>query len=291
MADFITGKIHWFDGDHERLFLLGLAIVAFALITAFGAALRYSLQRRRTVPLLRNPMISAMSASEMLDAQPAGPTTAREGRSRLHRRASIVHRRFRKSRRIKDNLLFLSSFAAAPLKVGSVTPSSRALGRAMAAALPDDYSVCVELGGGTGSLTSALLAAGVPSQRLIVIERDHKLVEHLRKRFPKVQVVEGDAQHLRRILAEAGIDHVDAVVSGLPLRNLPGSVRRNIATEVFSALGKGGAFIQFTYWGEPPVPGDIVRRYDVGAEMTSRVWRNMPPANVWRYERRAELAD
>jgi phosphatidylethanolamine/phosphatidyl-N-methylethanolamine N-methyltransferase len=288
VADFVTGNSHWLDGDPERLALLGLMIVAFALATAFGATRRYSLLRRRMAPIAHEGALSSMSTSESLDSEAQVRDERRDERSKLHRKASIVSRRFRKSRRIKDNLLFLSSFAAAPLKVGSVTPSSRALGRAMAAALPDEYSVCVELGGGTGSLTSALLAAGVPSQRLIVIERDHKLVTHLRKRFPKVQVVEGDAQHLRRILAEAGVDHVDAVISGLPLRSLPGSVRRNIMSEVFSALGKGGVLVQFTYWGEPPVPDDIVRRNGVDGEMIKRVWRNMPPANVWRYERQTD---
>lgn len=287
MADLITGKIHWLDGDHHRLALLGLAIVAFALITAFGAAVRYSLHKRKPAPLAVKQLVPAILASQSV-GNGAGGVQSREGRSRLQRRASIAGRRIRKSRRIRDNLLFLSSFAAAPLKVGSITPSGRALGRAMAAALPEEYSVCVELGGGTGSLTSALLAAGVPSQRLIVIERDHKLAAHLRKRFPKVQVVEGDAQLLRHILTEAGVSHVDAVISGLPLRSLPGSVTRNIVTEVFSVLGKGGILVQFTYLGAPPVPDDIVRRHGVQGEMIGRVWRNVPPANVWRYECRSD---
>ena len=291
MADFITGKIHWFDGHPERLALLGLALVAVVLASAFGAAVRYSVQRRRMVTLERHNTVSPMSASQSLEGEVEDIQARSNGRSKLHRKASIASRRFRKSRRIRDNLLFLSSFAAAPLKVGSITPSGRALGRVMAAALPQEYSVCVELGGGTGSLTSALLAAGVPSQHLIVIERDHKLVEHLRKRFPKVQVVEGDAQHLRRILAEAGVDHVDAVISGLPLRSLPGSVTRNIMNEVFSALGDNGVLVQFTYWGEPPVPDDVSCRHGVVGEMIKRVWRNMPPANVWRYERRANSGD
>lgn len=280
----------WFDGDPNRLALIGLAIVAFALVTAFGAAVRYSLSRHTRKPALAeaDDRMSLASASEALEVEvDADEDGHREAKSRIHRQASIVGRRFRKSRRIKDNLLFFSSFAKAPRKVGSITPSSRGLGRAMAAELPDEYSVCVELGGGTGSLTSAILAAGVPSEKLIVVERDPRLVAHLRKRFPKVAVVEGDAQHLRRILADAGVDHVDAVISGLPLRNLPGSVRRNILAEVFAALGLGGVFVQFTYWGKPPVPAEIAQRFNVGSKMTRRVWRNMPPANVWRYQRRA----
>jgi phosphatidylethanolamine/phosphatidyl-N-methylethanolamine N-methyltransferase len=284
VANFI-GNIDWFDGDPTSLALIALAIVAFSLITAFAAAIGLR-QARKPAMVAAGDWMPVASISEALD-EDDDEAADRESKSRLQRRASIVGRRFRKSRRIRDNLLFFTSFAKAPRKVGSITPSSRGLGRAMAAELPDEYSVCVELGGGTGSLTSAILAAGVPSEKLIVVERDPRLAAHLRKRFPKVAVVEGDAQHLRRILADVGVDHVDAVVSGLPLRNLPGAVRRNIAAEVFAALGLGGVFVQFTYWGEPPVPADVAQRFKVGSKMTRRVWRNMPPANVWRYQRQA----
>lgn len=287
MAEIIR-LLDWAEGDHEQLALFGLALVAFALITAFAAALRYSLMRMSRKPVLATDRSrqAALSSSESLDVD-----TQREPRSRLQRRASIMGRRFRKSRRIRDNLLFLSSFAMAPMKVGSVAPSSRGLGRAMAAELPREYEVCVELGGGTGSLTRAILAAGVPSHKLVVIERDARLASHLRKRFPKVKIIRGDAQNLRVLLAREGIDHADAIISGLPLRNLPGAVRRNIATEVFGALAMGGIYVQFTYWGEPPVPEEVAVRYGVGNRMTRRVWRNMPPANVWRYERRPPTVD
>lgn len=285
MANIIK-NLGWFHVDHTSLALAASAILAFVLIAAFAAAIGLRQTRKPALALARNPMQGTSAAETLeLDGQEA---EQRESKSRLHRRASIIGRRFRKSRRIRDNLLFFSSFAKAPRNVGSITPSGRGLGRAMAAELPGEYSVCVELGGGTGSLTSAILAAGVPSDKLIVVERDPRLAAHLRKRFGKVKVVEGDAQHLRRILADAGVDHVDAVVSGLPLRNLPGAVRLNIANEVFAALEPGGVFVQFTYWGEPPVPAEVVQRCSTGGRMTRRVWRNMPPANVWRYERRAD---
>ena len=286
----IFENIDWFHGEPTSLALVAVTIVTFAMITAFAAAM--GLRQSRKPALLthhdrkRDGRMMSTSASEALDTS-GEETVEQDSKTKLHRRAAILGRRFRKGRLIHDNLLFLSSFASAPTKVGAITPSSRDLGRAMAAELPEEYSVCVELGGGTGSLTSALLSAGVPRDKLIVIERDPRLVAHLRKRFSKVTIVEGDAQNLRRILAEAGIDHVDAVISGLPLRNLPDAVRHNIATEVFAALGLGGVFVQFTYWGKPPVPGEVARRYGVGSEKTRRVWRNMPPANVWRYQRQA----
>jgi phosphatidylethanolamine/phosphatidyl-N-methylethanolamine N-methyltransferase len=281
VADFIR-NLDWFHGDPDRLALFALAAVALVLITAFAAAVRHSMHRDERKPVfVRAKPHRAPTAST---GAPGRGSESREIRSKLHRRATIIGKRFRRSRRIRDNLLFISSFAAAPRKVGSITPSGRGLGRAMAAELPDEYEVCVELGGGTGSLTSAILSAGVPSHKLIVIERDPRLAARLRKRFPKVTVVEGDAQNLRQILGEIGVNHVDAVFSGLPLRSLPEPVRRNIATEAFAALSRGGVFVQFTYWGEPPLPESVVRDYGVDGRMTQRVWQNMPPANVWRYE-------
>lgn len=279
----IINNLDWFNGEPASLALLAMVIVTFTLITAFAAALGLH-QARKPVLATADAGVTAILASEALDED---DSSQRDSKSRLHRRASIAGRRLRKGRRIRDNLLFISSFARNPKKVGSVTPSSRRLGRAMAAELPDEYSVCVELGGGTGSLTSAILAAGVPSHKLIVIERDPALAAHLRKRFPKVMIVEGDAQQMRQRLADVGIDHVDAVISGLPLRNLPEKVRHDITTEVFAALGLGGVYVQFTYWGEPPVPIEVARRYGIGGKKTRRVWRNFPPANVWRYERQA----
>ena len=285
VADFL-GYMDWFDGESHRLAFLGLAVVVFALITAFGAAIRYKMSRqsRRLTMISATGAVMSVSASETMEPD-GDDISSRDAKSKLRRRASILGKRWRKSQYIRDNLLFISSFAKAPRNVGSITPSGRRLGQAMAAELPDQYSICVELGGGTGSLTCAVLAAGVPSDKLIVIERDPRLVARLRKRFPKVTVVEGDAQDLRRILADAGVDHVDAVISGLPLRSLPGDIRRNIVAEVFSALGPGGVFVQFTYWGEPPIPEGIVRQYGIASNMARRVWRNIPPANVWRYER------
>lgn len=283
MADFIR-NLDWFHGDPDRFALLVLVAVALAMITAFVAAVRHSTHRDQRKPIFvkakanRVPPASRDTAGRNHGSEP------RENRTKLHRRASIIGKRFRRSRRIRDNLLFISSFAKAPRKVGSIAPSGRGLGRAMAAELPTEYNICVELGGGTGSLTSAILSAGLPSHKLIVIERDPRLAARLRKRFPKVTVVEGDAQNLRQILGEIGVERVDAIFSGLPLRSLPEPVRRNIATEAFATLSPGGVFVQFTYWGEPPLPESVVRDYGVGGRMTRRVWQNMPPANVWRYE-------
>jgi len=283
----------WLNNEPSAIIILATALVACALLTAFAAAVRLSRiqENKRLAPAFRGDRkspsysMAAPGAIETQDAPPQAPDGRRAG---VKRRVSLIRRRLRRNRAIRDNLLFLSRFASAPLKVGSVTPSSQRLGRAMAAQLPERYELCVELGGGTGSLTRALLAAGMPRDKLIVIERDPHLAAHLRKRFPGVRVLQGDAQALTGLLRAEGIEKVDAVLSSLPLRSLPRRVRKAIVAESFAALGEGGIYIQYTYGLTPPVPEDVVRNLSIGGEPQTRVWRNIPPAAVWRYGRAGE---
>jgi phospholipid N-methyltransferase len=144
----------------------------------------------------------------------------------------------------------------------------------------------VELGGGTGAVTEALLARGIPPERLVVIERAPTLAAVLRARFPRVQVVEGDAMHLTDLLR--GEEGIAAVVSGLPLRSLPPRVVAIIIRQVSEVLKPGGLFVQFTYHLRPQ--RSLSQRF---AAVSSRlVWGNLPPARVWAFvnRRRAEAA-
>lgn len=229
-----------------------------------------------------NHSVSATDSEGSCEAPSGRPAGSRK---RLRRKVSVLGRRFRRSRKIRDNLLFLSRLFTAPRQIGAVAPSSRSLGRAMAAELPDDYEYCVELGGGTGSLTRALLSAGVPRGRLIVVERDPRLAAHLRKRFRGVRVIRGEAQNLTRLLASEGIGAVDAIVSGLPLRSLPRRICDTIAQESFAALRAGGVYIQFTYLLQPPFTPAVAAQLSIDGAVQDRVWRNLPPAFVWCYQR------
>ncbi|MGH6948815.1 MAG: class I SAM-dependent methyltransferase, partial [Kiloniellales bacterium] len=92
-----------------------------------------------------------------------------------------------------------------PGRLGAAVPSGRSLAQAMAAEVdPGRAGLVVELGGGTGSVTAALLAAGVPANDLIVVEREAALAASLRRRFPNVAVIRGDARRLRALLARKG---------------------------------------------------------------------------------------
>jgi phospholipid N-methyltransferase len=54
----------------------------------------------------------------------------------------------------------------------------------------------LELGAGTGGLTTSLLDAGCPIERLVVLECEPSLVAVLRRRFTGIRTIVGDATEL-----------------------------------------------------------------------------------------------
>jgi phosphatidylethanolamine/phosphatidyl-N-methylethanolamine N-methyltransferase len=169
-----------------------------------------------------------------------------------------------------------------PRRIGAVAVSSPELAAAMARQVPRGPGYVVELGGGTGSVTKALLKAGTPRDRLVVLERDPTLHKLLQERYPGVRVVLGDAAKLQSVLKREGIDHVKAVVSSLPLISMKRSVQNRITAQIFSVLGPGAPLIQFTYSLFSPIPR---RRFGVHGEVEDRVLQNLPPASVWVYRK------
>lgn len=184
--------------------------------------------------------------------------------------------------------LFLARWLKAPQRIGALAPSSQYLARAMARQIdPRRDRIVVELGGGTGSITRALLETGLAHDRLIVVERDAALHAHLRARFPDLRILRGDATQLVTLLRAHGITRVDTIVSSLPLLSMPKRSRQKIVDQSFALLGERGALVQYTYGVASPLPG---RDYGVAGQVRARVWRNFPPATVWRFQRAADVA-
>jgi phosphatidylethanolamine/phosphatidyl-N-methylethanolamine N-methyltransferase len=169
-----------------------------------------------------------------------------------------------------------------PRKIGAVAVSSAELAAAMARQVPRGPGYVVELGGGTGSVTKALLKAGIPPEKLIVVERDPTLHKLLQERYPGVKVLLGDAARLQPLLKREGIDHVRAIVSSLPLVSMKRTLQDRITAQVFNVLEPGAPLIQFTYSLFSPIPR---RRFGVHGEVGDRVLQNLPPASVWVYRK------
>jgi phosphatidylethanolamine/phosphatidyl-N-methylethanolamine N-methyltransferase len=190
---------------------------------------------------------------------------------------------------LPDELAFFSLWLRRPRRLGAVVPSGRALADAMAGqidvAAPGEV---VELGGGTGSVTRAILDAGVAPKDLIVVERETALCRTIAARFPGVRVAHGDARDLRRLLEAVGAARIKTVISSLPLLAMERDDCRRILESAFAVLDKRGDFVQFTYGPASPVSGRTRATLGVIGERTDWVLRNLPPAAVWRYRRAAD---
>lgn len=206
----------------------------------------------------------------------------RDGRERREREGG---RSGRLKSRLLDGGMLWAAWLRAPRRVGAVLPSSVPLAAAMAAQVPPGPGLIVELGGGTGSITEGLLAAGIAAAGLIVVERDPLLARRLRQRFPDAQVLCGDACRLPELLAAQGITGpVKAVVSSLPMLAMTPPQRARLMRGVGRVLQPGGTMVQYTYGIRCPVPERTLVRSRVQAQRAARVWRNVPPAFVWRFE-------
>ncbi|MFZ5792327.1 MAG: class I SAM-dependent methyltransferase [Pseudomonadota bacterium] len=183
-------------------------------------------------------------------------------------------------------LTWLKIWIRDPLGLGAIAPSSPDLARAIARLVPTDgQGPVVELGGGTGVVTRALIEAGVAPADLVVIERDPTLYALLKAQFPQVRVILGDATELTRLLAPLGLPPARAVVSGLPLLSMSKTAQRRIVEEAFAVMAKGGPLIQFTYSLFSPIER---KRMGVAGRLAQRVFANLPPASVWQYWRLSE---
>ena len=188
---------------------------------------------------------------------------------------------------MSDTLTFFRAWLRAPRSIGALAPSGSSLARLMTTHVNHLDGPIIELGPGTGVFTRALLARGVPTHRLALIEADPVFASALAQRYPGTHVLSMDAAHLGDALPIFGEERASAVVSGLPLLSMPASQVSAIIQGVFDRqLHADGAFYQFTYGPRCPLPRHLLERLDLEAVRIGSVLFNLPPAVVYRIGRR-----
>lgn len=194
-------------------------------------------------------------------------------------------------RAIGEHLMFLGKFLRNPRNVGSVIPSSRALAREMARAVPvDPHAVVVELGPGTGALTRQVVEVLAPGERFLAIDIDPEFCDNLRRRWPGIDCECGSAADLPQMLAARHWNGVNHVLSGLPFASLPAAISRAILAAVGESLVPGGTFTTFQYVHAYATPPAVKFRQQMAAgfgPIVSRqvVIRNFPPAYVMTWKK------
>jgi phosphatidylethanolamine/phosphatidyl-N-methylethanolamine N-methyltransferase len=182
-----------------------------------------------------------------------------------------------------DELRFFKGWIDKPKAVGSIIPTSSITARRMASVVDLGSGLPVlEVGPGTGVITRAILARGVAPKNLYAVEYSSDFVRHLRRNFPGVNVIEGDAFDLDATLGEDAPKRFDSVISGVPLLNFPVQQRVAYIEGLLDRIPEGRPIIQLTYGPKSPVPPGLgnysVKHFDF-------VIRNIPPTQLWVYRR------
>ncbi len=189
---------------------------------------------------------------------------------------------------MRDHVQFLGAFVKRPLDTGAVAPSSARLAAAMAETMGlAEAHVVVELGPGTGAFTRVIQNHLRPDAHLLCLEINPELASALADRFPRAQVVNDSAENMGQHIQALGRSSADCVISGLPWAAFSRERQRKLLSAVVAVLRPGGRFATFAYIHAAWLPpGRRFRRLlestfpDV---TTSRVvWRNLPPAFVYR---------
>jgi phosphatidylethanolamine/phosphatidyl-N-methylethanolamine N-methyltransferase len=182
---------------------------------------------------------------------------------------------------------FLAAALRNPGQFGALAPSSPSLAAVIASVAPTTGApVVVELGPGTGAMTTAIEGRLAPGARHLAIELDPRMVGFLRQAHPGLEVVEGDAVKLQALLAERGIEQADAVLSGLPWALFDDATQVSILAQVAAVIEPDGVFATFAYRTGMALAAARRFRRTLHAtfaevEITPTVWRNMPPAFVY----------
>lgn len=182
-------------------------------------------------------------------------------------------------------LRFVEAFIREPFTVGSFWPSSAELSRAVVRGCEfEPGDTVVELGPGTGAFTGLLLERLEGQGRMVALEISPTNIRVLRKRFSPCEIIEDSAEHLSRYVERGS---ARCVVSGLAWGNMLPAMQDRILNAVLTSLTPKGQFVAFGYihakWF--PTSRRFLRRLREDfqhVETTPIVWRNLPPAFVYR---------
>lgn len=183
---------------------------------------------------------------------------------------------------------FLKVFLRAPGLTSAIMPSSPWLAERMVADMQlDQARVVVELGAGTGAFTRAILKKLHPAAAFVAVEINPLFANHLKRRFPRVQVVHDSAELLGEHLRALGHSAADCVLSGLPWAGFKGEEQQRILGAVLDVLQPGGFLATYAYNHTAWLPGGcrfrkLLRSRFSSVTTTRTEWRNLPPAFVYR---------
>ena len=205
---------------------------------------------------------------------------------------------------LSDTLFFLSQLPSPTFnQIGALVPTSRIAAQALVAEALRDQGpkVILEVGPGTGPITTELVRHMKSDDRLVLCEINPDFCAYLEKRFntePELLRVRHQVEILCRSAHDLpGSAVYDHIISAVPFVSLPVELTRQILSTYKRILKKGGTFtfIEYAFLRDirrlseqnGGTPSEFIQVDELLREMTDRyqfreekVLLNFPPANV-----------
>jgi phosphatidylethanolamine/phosphatidyl-N-methylethanolamine N-methyltransferase len=207
---------------------------------------------------------------------------------------------------LRDYSVFLRQFFQRYHTTGSITPSGRSLAKALCrfvengAPSGNTPRQILEVGPGTGAVTTRLVKKLRPTDRLTLVELNDDFVKHLQDRFEGERSFQAVADRSNivhgRLEDLPGEQSYDVIISGLPLNNFAVADVEQILGIFERLLKPGGTLSFFEYIAIRRIKavvtssqgrerlrgiGEALHRTLDGREVKRDwVWPNLPPAWV-----------
>ncbi len=185
--------------------------------------------------------------------------------------------------RLLEDLKFVRGWLKSPSAVGAIKPTGKVAAGHMAGILPVNSKLPIlELGAGTGVITSEIIKLGFPPDQIVSLEFCGEFLDYLSEKFPEVIFVHGDAFDLDTALKNIPFKKYAGVIGAIPLLNVSVERRIKLIDDALMRVEGNGPFVQICYGPKPPVKA-IPGKFSV--EKSDFILRNLPPASIWTYRR------
>ena len=191
----------------------------------------------------------------------------------------------------KDRISFFRQFLLHPGSVGAVLPSSHALAQTMVDWIDwPNVHAAAEFGPGTGVFTQSILSSLAPGAKFVAIEANPQFVQLLQQRYPNAAVYHDSVGNVQRVCEREQIERLDAILCGLPWASFSNEDQMEFLTAMMAVLKPNGQFATFAYLQGLLLPAGqrfrrLLAQYFSKVERSGVVWRNLPPAFVYRCRR------
>jgi phospholipid N-methyltransferase len=160
--------------------------------------------------------------------------------------------------RLAEYRVFWRQFREQYHTTGAVLPSGRALSRALTHFVRNGVNSTggkprriLEVGPGTGAVTTEIVRDMSPNDRLTLVERNDQFVEHLRAQLGSARQFQTTFDRIE--LVHSGVEELpedepyDLIISGLPLNNFSVSLVDSLLTKMQQLLAPNGVLSFFEY--------------------------------------------